>query len=249
MTEPAVRTAGAAAFSLTIRHTHVAVVLGGITAFLVLTHLTLQAIAILSGHDHLFGLVQMFNLDAEHNLPTLFGGLLFLVSAMLCAILWSAGRAEGRAERAWLMLAYVFGFLGVDEFSVWHERLDALLRSALDPSGVLTFAWVIPYGFLTIVLALAMIPHLRRLEPTTRNYLILAGAIYVAGAIGFEMLGGYVYEGESTTHTWRWVTLTTIEELLEMVGMSLFVYTLLRQIRRRYGGVAVTLDGDSDEPA
>jgi hypothetical protein len=62
------------------------------------------------------------------------------------------------------------------------------------------------------------------------------------------MLGGYYYEGPQTKRTFLWVGLTTIEELLEMIGLSLFVYTLLLQILRRHRGLAVTLTGDSGKP-
>jgi hypothetical protein len=101
-------------------------------AFLVLAHLTLQTIGILSGHDYLFGLVPMFNLDAEQNLPTLFGVLLFLVSSLLCGFCGApAGPRDVPSPP--LLLAGLFGFLGLDEFLAWHEGLSELLRSSLKP--------------------------------------------------------------------------------------------------------------------
>jgi hypothetical protein len=233
--------------TVALRPEHVALALGSIITCFVFAHAALQTVAIVSGHDYLFGLVPLFDLDAEQNLPTLFSAALFLAGAVLSAILWTAGRVEGSAEIMWFILAGVFAFLGMDEFFAWHERLVSPIRSAFQTSGLLYFAWVIPYALTSIVLGLALVPLLRRIEPPVRNYLILSGVVYVVGAVGFEMLGGWYYEGLHTKKTFMWVALTTLEELLEMIGLSLLVYALLVHIVARHGGFAILLTTSSPQ--
>ncbi|MGI9246330.1 MAG: hypothetical protein ACR2I8_06475, partial [Steroidobacteraceae bacterium] len=52
------------------------------------------------GHDYVKGLVPMFRLDAEQNIPTFFSVLLMI---MICALLITAGHAERARHRphAW----------------------------------------------------------------------------------------------------------------------------------------------------
>ncbi|PIQ22106.1 MAG: hypothetical protein COW65_04945, partial [Cytophagales bacterium CG18_big_fil_WC_8_21_14_2_50_42_9] len=59
------------------------------------------------------------------------------------------------------------------------------------------------------------------------------GAIYVLGVIGFEMIGGSIYQGSTGVRdtSLPYMVVMTIEETLEIVGMSLFIYTLLQYIK------------------
>ena len=57
----------------------------------------------------------------------------------------------------------------------------------------------------------------------------MAGAIYIGGAIGMEMLGGYFVEvyGQKS---FVYFLISTIEEFLEMFGIAVFIYALLSYI-------------------
>ncbi|MEO0888247.1 MAG: hypothetical protein AAFY54_20270, partial [Cyanobacteria bacterium J06648_10] len=64
------------------------------------------------------------------------------------------------------------------------------------------------------------------LPPKTRRLFYLSGSLYVSGILGMEMLTGYYISsfggGEGTI-----IALNGIEESLEMLGVTLFIYTLL----------------------
>ena len=55
---------------------------------------------------------------------------------------------------------------------------------------------------------------------------MLSGVIYVGGAVGVEMIGGYHSQmyGENN---FAYGMITTIEESLEMMGILVFIYSLL----------------------
>lgn len=137
--------------------------------------------------------------------------------------------------------------LGIDEFSAWHERLIVPLRAAFQTSGVFYFAWVIPYGLVGGLLGAGLIPLLKRTPPRVRWYIVLAGGIYISGAIGLEMLGGWYYEQVSDPRAAVWILLTTVEELLEMVGLSILTYALVTMLVDRHGMVSLLVTGQGIE--
>jgi hypothetical protein len=229
-----------------VHPTQVASLLRYLIACFVLAHIVVKTVALVSGHDYIFGLVPMFDLDAERNLPTLFSALLFVLSGVLSAVLWVAGRAVPTARIMWLVLAGVFVFLGVDEFVGLHEQLNQPIQSRFQTSGLLRFAWLVPYGVLASVLGLALIAHLKRIQPAVRNYFVASGVIYLVGALGLEMVSGAYYEGQHTKQTFLWVALTTFEELFEMIGLSLLVYALLLQLVTVHGNLAILLTATSE---
>ena len=52
----------------------------------------------------------------------------------------------------------------------------------------------------------------------------MAGAVYVGGAIGMEMIGGFYQDVYGYDLTY--VLLQTIEEVGEMLGIVIFIYAL-----------------------
>ena len=113
----------------------------------------------------------------------------------------------------------------MDELISLHERLIVTLRSSLSTSGLLHYACVIPYGIALVVL---IIPYWKFLLRPPKNIMILflvSGALFVTGAIGLEMRGKWydALYGDSTTHI---KFLYTLKELLEMLGISTFIYAL-----------------------
>jgi hypothetical protein len=54
----------------------------------------------------------------------------------------------------------------------------------------------------------------------------VSGSLFVLGAIGFELIGGQHADMYGTNNI-TYEIITTCEELLEMLGIALFIYTLL----------------------
>jgi len=172
------------------------------------------------------GLVSLFSMDHERSVPTMFSSVLLLIAATVLMLIAKAERIEKRSARPWFALAGIFLFLSVDEFASIHERLISPTRDLLNASGLFYSAWVIPYGVLLLVFVLSFRGFLNRLSTTVRSLILLAGALYVFGAIGFESLGGWHFETVEK-RTVEYAVLYTCEEVLEMVGVSIFLYSLL----------------------
>ena len=196
---------------------------------------------LLTSHPSLFGLVRLFDLNAEANIPTFFSVLQLAIAA---ALLYVIGRhAHQRTDRFahhWLILGAIFLFLSLDELAQIHELLGPPVRNFLHTDGILYYAWFIPYGILTAVIGVAYIGFLAQLPVRTRWLFILSGLIYVGGAVGLELYGGYLNSrlGDKAMKTSiAYLTEVFLEEGMEMFGIALFIYALLTHIHVTIGRV------------
>ena len=127
---------------------------------------------------------------------------------------------------------HYLSFLGLDEILRIHEKLNSFVTNTIETSGVFFYAWVIPYGIALIVIALSYYKSLFELPKKTAINFIAAGFIFVSGALGMEMFTGWYIdfknlEGLQINTIPEIFILYTIEELLEMLGISFFIYSLL----------------------
>lgn len=180
------------------------------------------------GHDSVYGLVQLFDVDLERNLPTFFTVLLATTCAVLLTVIGFASKKPGKNDsRYWFALAAGFVFLGYDEAFQVHEQMVLPMRKLMGNTnlGFFYFGWVIPGIAGVCVLALLFLKFLLRLPASTRNWLLISGSVYVGGCIGMELIDGKYIEayGEGLMYS----ILVTIEEGLEMSGLATMIYTLL----------------------
>ena len=124
----------------------------------------------------------------------------------------------------------MFAYLTADEYLHLHEMLTAPMRRLLHVDGLLHYAWVVPYAFIGIVLLFTLWSFLRRLPRRVVRNMLIAGAVYVGGAMGLEMVGGKV-DTLFGAHSLALVLLSTVEEGLEMVALTLFIGVLIDYLR------------------
>jgi len=178
-------------------------------------------------HDSLFGFVGLFNLDHERNVPTWFASTALFLSSMLLAIITCFKRTtRDPFTLHWAGLAAIFLCLAMDEAIGFHERLSGFVSSLVNTRGVFLFAWTIPA-------AIAM-----------PIFVLLAGFIFTAGALGMEMVEGQ-YVSLLGEQNMAHAIMVAFEEFLEMSGVVLFIYALLCYLKTEYGVVQVQLGEES----
>jgi hypothetical protein len=74
--------------------------------------------------------------------------------------------------------------------------------------------WVIPAGLLAMVVGLIYLRFLRHLQRETRRVFVISGILFIAGAVGMEMIGARFSSHGLRAGAW-FAVLVTIEELLE----------------------------------
>ena len=108
-----------------------------------------------------------------------------------------------------------------------------LLQSAYNLRGVFFYAWVVAGLLFVLVLAVGYLRFTIDLPEAYRRTFILSMGLFFIGAIGTEMLTGWVTDTFRMTRTMDTV-LTTLEETLELAGVILFIRFLLTYL----GGMA-----------
>ena len=130
----------------------------------------------------------------------------------------------------WLIISVIFIFIGVDESISIHEGFTEPLRNVLNTGSFFYYAWVIPYAAIVIVLILIYLPFFFKLPWDTKVCITISAILYVAGAIGMELIGGAWYELHGKDSIF--FILASLEEVLEMLGMIGFIYTFSSYIDR-----------------
>lgn len=182
------------------------------------------------GYEHLWGLVPLFDLDQEKNVPTFFSTLLAVIASGLLLAISLARKQMARPWKLWVSLSALFLLVAIDDFIGIHEQLSQPVRELLDAKGLLYFAWVIPYAFFVMLLAGIYGRFVFDMPVHIRSGLLLSATIFLAGALGFEMLSGMLFENSNKIRTLLYDASSIIRESLELAGMILFIHTLLRYI-------------------
>ena len=206
-----------------------------VIALLAAAYLVTQYLRVRWGYEYQWGLMPAFDLNGEGNLPVWYQSLIMLLSAGLLAAI---GRAQQQASepfaRHWIVLALIFLCLSLDETAQIHEIADVILRvnfGTLHP--YLYFGWVLLAVPAAVLLFLWSARFLRYLPRRTAVLFVLAGALYVVGAAGLEMVEGRHVTLYGYREKWGFAVWVAIEETLEMIGVAVFFYALLDYVARR----------------
>ena len=181
---------------------------------------------ILNQHSDTHYSGRLFRLDEESNLPTFYSAFsLGICSILLAIIAFHKQKNNSSYTKHWKFLSLLFFCLAIDEIAMMHEILS-VLRGPLNAGGLFYFTWVIPAFIFLLVFVVVFISFLQSLPPRVRTLFMLSGFIYVGGALGVEMIGGYHSQlyGENN---FTYGMITTVEESLEMMGILVFIYSLL----------------------
>ncbi|MBA3546830.1 MAG: hypothetical protein H0T76_10135 [Nannocystis sp.] len=206
-----------------VRSTTIIRGLVGITALFGLLGLGAELLRYLGGHDH--AVLRLLSLSYEGNLPSWYASALPLLCAALLAVI-AAGADTDRGH--WRMLALGFVYISIDEAVGLHEMLGELFET----TGLLRFGWVMPAAAIVLTVGLACVGFLRRLDRPTARRFVLAGALYVTGAVLFELPLGWWTEQHGADNL-GYALIDWCEETLEFGGLTLFAATLLRCLHGR----------------
>lgn len=214
-------------FNLEISYQKVAKFLTLVVIGLIIASMVGQVAKFYFGHGQLKGFVQLFFVDGEKNVPATYSYLALLLCSILLAVIARFKSQESdRYVRQWKFLSVIFLYLSFDEAFLIHEQAAEPLRSALNASGILYFTWVVPGAAFVTIFLLAYWQFIKDLPSKTKYLFLIAGTIFVGGALGTELIGGWWTDNYGRDNI-VYVTIATIEEALEMLGIVVFIYALL----------------------
>lgn len=213
---------------ISIRPTYVAAVLMAIVIFLhVLSGVAVWAKLAFDGEY--YNITEFFDVGIEGNIPTIYS-VIGLFIASVTAFTASAASKLNRdgLSKYWVVVSIVMLFLAFDEGAMIHEEVGGLFEEYFPnvAMGYLYWIWVVPYGIAVLLFFAAMFPFLQSLPRKTCYGLITAGAVFISGAVGAEVVSARIYEqhSEASLRPPVFYLLYSIEEFLEKLGVIIFIY-------------------------
>lgn len=196
------------------------------------------------GYQRQLGMIPLFDVGNDANVPTWWSSLALLFCASLMVAIGAEHRRRGDAYIFWWVLAGVFGFISIDEVAMIHERVGNELslrgRRALGAGQEYGGAtWIYAYIVPGILLALAAIPFFLRLPTRTKGLFVLAAVTLVGGGVGVEFLAHAIRDPD---RLWIYQLVTMLEEFLEMLGVVIFASALIDYIRLAFGGLSLRIE-------
>lgn len=208
-------------------------------------HLCGLLIRYTTGSNNLFGLIPLFDVRQENNVPTWYSSWSLLFCALVLAMITFAKKAaRDRDTVYWIGLVLVFLFLSLDEAASLHEKTLKPLRRVVKAEGLLTNTWVLLGAPFALIFGLLYLRFLFKLPAKTRNLFILAGALYVTGAVVLEAIDGYFQNLYGRANKWHDLV-STSEEFLEMAGIVIFVYALTFYLSTQVKDFFIDLRGEN----
>ena len=228
--------------AVTLHASRITWIFAAAIAVLALAHLSLQWVRYGLGMPEFYGLVRLFDMGVEANLPTFFSSFQLLVVSMLLIVVGLAMRQRRDSyARHWLVLALIFFLMAADEMAEIHE-MSIRPISELAPwlvTGLFYWAWVIPAGVLVVVVALSYARFVfSYLPPDMRKATVIGAVIFVGGAIGVEMPEAMFVE-KNGLENFTYALFVLVEETMEMAGILIFLSGLLRFISQHVGVVSI----------
>ncbi|GHF15604.1 hypothetical protein [Pseudolysinimonas yzui] len=182
-----------------------------------------------------FHATRLFDIGGEPTLATWWAVGQLLVGAAL--MVWAGVAARRRRQPAvhWFVFGGILAYISIDEQAEIHETLVEPVRKLFGiTTGPLLLAWVIP-ALVAVALVLVFVAAVVRALPRVTFIRLAIGAmVFLVGAIGMEMVDSATFETlqAQPTETLRTAKhlMTAIEEVLELVGVTLVVWAVLSEL-------------------
>ncbi|MCB1104369.1 MAG: hypothetical protein KDK74_06510 [Cephaloticoccus sp.] len=208
---------------------------GGLTLVAVLlgaAHVIMHVLQRRLPEHPLYALPRFFDLGAEANLPTHFSALCLLFAGLLCLL--TAPADAVRQKSGWFGLGLGFIYLSYDEAAQIHDGIINPVVTSIFGSfetSLFHYGWVAVALVAVGVVAVLYLGFLTRLPRGYAAWFIVAGTVYLGGAVGMEMLEAHFVATDNWPKGWfPWRMLA--EEMGEMMGVILFLFILLRYMER-----------------
>ncbi len=167
---------------------------------------------------------KVFWVGKESNVPTFVNfGLIAIAAALLLVVAQHSFRMADRWRWHWLGFGMLFVLMAFDEAAQVHEPVGQYLSQGYE---IFFRKWIAAGLCIVAILALLGFNFIRSMEAGTRKLVIAAAAIYLGGALGLEMLSGYLVYNDLENG----LLATLGEETMEMVGAAIFGTAALHQM-------------------
>jgi hypothetical protein len=206
------------------------------------------------GHPGVLGLIDLFDLDSEENIPSWYSASVLLIcSGALALIAAAKHQADDRFRWHWAGLAAGFLYLSADEEAGIHEVIGPFFAGAgkwltlhLSPyfrylAAYPVYTWVLPAIVAAVLIGISYTKFLLALPRRTAVLFVVSAAIFFGGAVGVEVIGArhvLLYGRQDAVYG----SLVILEESMEMIGVALFLCVVLRYAQAEIGSIRLQFE-------
>ena len=160
---------------------------------------------------------EIFHLDEEDSFPTWYSSVALLGASLLIFAAAARKRFEhDRWRHHWLALALGFLLLSMDEVVGLHETLNTET----------SFSWTLVGAPVSLAIFVIFLPFIRSLPDPFRSRLLIAGMIFLTGALVIEYAQTPLSEA-GKIDTLGYNLAVVPEETLEMLGIVFLIRALI----------------------
>lgn len=196
--------------------------------------------------DTWFGPLALFNVNAEVSIPTWYSQFQLLLTAILALFI---GYIATSYKAYWFWLSGIFLYLSIDEGSGIHELTSSLVTKTFNLTPGPIFSWILLFGLAFAVIGIIYYRMVSSLPRPVNKLIILGALVFVAGAIGFEIIGSWIASQSGNEKGIAYGLIVGVEEFLEMVGISIFIYALLLYIEKLSGRIEIAVANKTKNPS
>ncbi|WP_137681751.1 hypothetical protein [Aurantiacibacter suaedae] len=191
-----------------------------------------------------------FSLVRDLSIPSWASSIVMLTCAIALSLTaWSESRTGSPFARGWWIISFAFFALSLDEIVMVHELSGIILQRAApgveELGGIFHYSWVLIAIPVVAFFAAIMFRWFLVLGRRTQMQFLLSGAIFLSGAIGLEMAGAAL-DAATSENGMTYFMLTSIEESLELLGISLFLLAILERFSEK--GISLQMSVASAPP-
>ncbi|WP_210480422.1 hypothetical protein [Naasia sp. SYSU D00948] len=166
--------------------------------------------------------------DGESNLWSWFSTLLLAALAFAFCAVGSLHRRSGGAAAPYYAFSAVAVYMSIDESASLHERFEDFI-----PQRLFMFQWLILGVPFALLVGAAVLWLSRRLREPLRRRLLVAGLVFLAGAVGVELVQAVVLSitgwPQSGAGRILYAGAVIVEEALEVCGVLIALWAVLRE--------------------
>ena len=187
--------------------------------------------------------LDLFNLDRELNFPTWYSAFMLGFCALLLRIIAiGKNQQSDRFTKDWRLLSTIFGLMAIDEIISLHEIfIIPEVSEALNLPWFLHSMWVIPGMLFVVWFSQRYSKFVKHLPAKSQQHFAIAACTYIGGALVMEMVGSHFAESIGQQHI-LYALIATVEEILEMTGIIMFIYALLYYLSRWNSQLELQID-------
>lgn len=193
-------------------------------------------------HGHIFGLAYIFNFNINTSIPALFEFVIIFFSSLILIAITVKSRTIGERHWIWFSLSILFVVLSLLKIVPLMRIIYFLihyLKHAITNTSLIIIIIVLA-SLLTLYIIKSIISFHLKLSSHFRKMFLLSAGIFIFGAIILDQIGniiGVQYGKQSLIYALMY----TIEELMEMLGIAVFIYSLTQYFNDKFGDLSISI--------